>query len=144
MHTTDWVNVIARTQDGRLVFVEQYRHGTDDVTLEIPGGMVDPGEDFVTAALRELAEETGYRPAPGADAAVIGVVAPNPAIQSNRCGTVLVGPVLPGPSSPDENEELCVRCLDEARVPGLIRDGVITHALVVAAFHHLHLREGRS
>lgn len=136
----DWVNVIARTPAGEVVLVEQYRHGTDEVTVEIPGGIVDPGEDFVTAALRELAEETGYRPLDPGAAVQIGLVQPNPAIQSNRCATVLVDGVVPGEASPDPNEELGVRlaCMDE--VQALLRDGTITHALVVAAFHHLHLR----
>lgn len=138
----DWVNVIARTPAGEIVLVEQYRHGTDSVTVEIPGGIVDPGEDYVAAALRELAEETGYRPADPESAVRIGLVQPNPAIQSNRCATVLVDGVLPGPAAPDEHEELAVRLAPLDEVHRLIRQGIIGHALVVAAFHHLHLRGG--
>lgn len=138
----DWVNVIALDNAGRIVMVEQYRHGTDSITLEIPGGMVDPGEDALAAGLRELQEESGYRPGPQGRAMVIGMVEPNPAIQSNRCATVLVDGVVPGEAAPDEHEELGLRLVDAAAVAGLIRDGVITHALVVAAFHHLHLHEG--
>ena len=57
----DWVNVIAVTEAGLMVLVEQYRHGTDEMTMEIPGGAVDPGEAPAVAAARELEEETGYR-----------------------------------------------------------------------------------
>ncbi|MEL6180922.1 MAG: NUDIX hydrolase, partial [Myxococcota bacterium] len=87
LDSPDWINVIAITPEGALVFVEQFRHGTRETTLEIPGGMVDPGEDFATAGARELLEETGYT---GDTPVLIGVVTPNPAIQSNRCGTVLI------------------------------------------------------
>ena len=61
---------------------EQYR-----VTLETPGGMVDPGESFIAAGARELLEETGYA---GDPAEQLGVVTPNPALQNNRCGTLLI------------------------------------------------------
>lgn len=141
LDTADWVNVIARDGHGHVVMVEQYRHGTDSVTLEIPGGIVDPGEDAVTAALRELAEESGYRPAPGATITAIGCVEPNPAIQSNRCTTVLVDPVLPGQAAPDPLEDIVVHLVDEAALGPLVARGVITHGLVVAALTHLHLYE---
>ncbi len=144
LETSDWVNVIARDGHGRVVMVEQYRHGTDSVTLEIPGGIIDPGEDAATAALRELAEESGYRPAPGATVKVIGSVQPNPAIQSNRCATVLVDPVLPGQASPDPLEDLAVHLVDEAALGQLVAEGVITHGLVVAALFHLHLHDAGS
>src|SRR5580700_9729230 len=56
----DWVNVIAMTDDRHVVLVRQFRVGTAEVCLEIPGGMVDEGEQPRDAAARELAEETGY------------------------------------------------------------------------------------
>src|SRR5262245_27824962 len=52
-----WVNVVPVTADGHVVMVRQYRHGSREVTLEIPGGIVDPGEDPAVAAARELSEE---------------------------------------------------------------------------------------
>ena len=56
----DWINVIPMTADGQVLFVRQYRFGIEDFTLEIPGGMCDPGEAPQDAARRELREETGY------------------------------------------------------------------------------------
>src|SRR5688572_15281470 len=82
----DWVNVIALTRDDRVVLIRQYRHGVDDMRVEIPGGMVDPGEEHAAAARRELAEETGYTAASWRH---VGSVEPNPAIQGNRLHTWL-------------------------------------------------------
>ncbi|MEC7985395.1 MAG: NUDIX hydrolase [Myxococcota bacterium] len=129
----NWVNVIALTPDNHVILVEQYRHGTREITLEIPGGMCDEGEDYITAGLRELREETGYI---GTEAHCIGEVEPNPAIQNNRCGTILVKDVtLTGAQQLDPMEEIIIHSVPMADIPALIREGTIRHALVLAAFH---------
>jgi len=138
IHSVDWVNVIALTADQRVVLIRQYRPGVDRVCLEIPGGMIDPGEDPCTAAARELAEETGYT---GGTVELLGKVAPNPAIQSNALYTVLIrGVALTGPASPDEGEVLSVETASLSDCQRRILDGDIDHALVVVAFAHLALR----
>jgi 8-oxo-dGTP pyrophosphatase MutT (NUDIX family) len=135
----DWVNVIARTPDGEAVFVRQYRHGTRSVTLEIPGGMVDPGETPQAAARRELLEETGFA---GDTAVLIGAVHPNPAIQGNLCHTVLIeGARRVADPTPEPAEEIDVELIPVQRIAACIATGAISHALVIAAFHHLHLRD---
>lgn len=135
----NWVNIIALTPENDVVFVRQYRHGTRDVTLEIPGGMCDHGEDFLTAAKRELLEETGYG---SSSSQTIGVVAPNPAFQNNRCATVLFHDVLlKGSQSLDPHEEIEIELIPLDKVKSLIQSGAIEHSLVVAAFYHFFMME---
>ncbi len=137
----DWCNVIAETTSGELVFVWQYRFGTDALSLEIPGGVIDPGEAPEVAALRELREETGYH----ADAIeLLSVVEPNPALQGNRCFTyVAKGARLVGPTEFDDLEELEVALVGTRDVPALLDSGCVTHALVVSALE-TWLRRSRS
>jgi 8-oxo-dGTP pyrophosphatase MutT (NUDIX family) len=131
----DWVNIIALTPGGDMALVRQFRHGTDSVTLEIPGGAVDPEESALEAANRELEEETGLVPRTTVE---IGVVAPNPAFLSNRCTTFLaLDCERSGPPRPDAGEELEVLMVPLARFTGLVDDGSIDHALVIAAHDHL-------
>lgn len=130
-HTPDWVNVVARTPDDRLVLVKQFRFGSNDLSLEIPGGVMEEGEDPITAALRELSEETGYG---GGVPSLLGSVHPNPAIQDNRCHFVLVDGVVPtGPINWDPDEEILVSTEPVADVFAWARSGRITHSLTVAA-----------
>jgi len=135
----DWVNVIALTADNEVVLIEQFRHGIAEVTLEIPGGGIDRGEEPLPAGLRELLEETGYA---GEDAEIIGVVTPNPAIIRNHCHTVLVRNVKPVSDPQLEGfEEITTRLAPLDEIPDLIRSGAITHSLVIAAFHYLQLSD---
>lgn len=133
----DWINVVALTENDEIVLIEQYRHGTRAVTIEIPGGMIDPDEDPLQAAKRELLEETGYA---GNNWVQIGEVCPNPAIQSNRCFTFLATNCKKV-SEPefDTTEDIFTYTKPEKEMPKLVSEGKIKHSLVVAAFYWYYL-----
>jgi len=136
----DWVNVIPLTADGKVVLVKQFRFGTKEFSLEIPGGMLDEGDTPAGAAARELLEETGFA---GNEPEFLGSVHPNPAIHTNRCYTYLIRNALfQTPPKQDSTEDVEVEIVPLADIPGLIQDGTITHALVVAAFYWYFSKSG--
>ncbi|HUG13060.1 MAG TPA: NUDIX hydrolase [Opitutaceae bacterium] len=132
----DWVNVVALTPDHEVVLVRQFRFGRHDFFLEIPGGMIERGEDPVVAGVRELREETGYE---GTAARLLGSVHPNPAIQSNTMHVVLVeGACKVGPTNFDINEEIETSLVPASRIMEWVREGKITHSLVLNALFFMN------
>lgn len=131
LQTPDWVNVVAVTPAQEIVLVRQFRFGIDAFSLEIPGGVMEPGEDPVAAGLRELREETGFG---DGRAMLLGTVHPNPAIQSNRCHYVWVdGAVRSHGVEWDADEEIQLETRPVEEALALARNGGITHALVLNA-----------
>jgi len=126
-----WVVAVPLTTDGRLVLVNQFRFGIDGFSLELPGGVVDLGEDPVDAGRRELAEETGFV---GRAARLLGAVHPNPAIQNNTCHFVLIEEAV-RTAAPDwdADEEIEVITAPVPQVLAWARSGRITHALTLNA-----------
>ena len=141
LRSSDWSNIIPITEDGKVVMVKQYRVGIDDFTLEVPGGVTDSTDETAMAgALRELAEETGYVPVPGAKCVNLGTSLPNPAIQNNRCHSFVVGPVRRERNQQlDSGEMIEVIEIPIREIPERIRCGEISHALMLNTFFYLAL-----
>jgi 8-oxo-dGTP pyrophosphatase MutT (NUDIX family) len=142
IESVDWVNIIPVTSAEQVVLIQQFRHGTQEVTLEVPGGMVDPGESPETAARREMLEECGYD---SSHIVPLGSVTPNPAVFDNRLHTfIALEAQLRGAPKPGDFEETAVQLVPLSEIPHLIRTERITHALVIAAFHlyDLHVSKG--
>lgn len=131
LDTPDWVNVVPRTVEGNVVLIRQFRHGVRETVIEIPGGMIDQGEEPAAAALRELGEETGYtaeriRP--------LAAVWANPAIMNNRCHLFLAeGCRWAAPPRFDSFEQIEVFEASPGEVTEMVASGRIAHSMVVAA-----------
>ncbi len=130
----NWVNVVATTPDDQLVMIEQYRHGSNSVELEIPGGMIDAADASPAAAgMRELREETGYE---GEEPRIIGSILPNPAFMSNTCHTLFVKNCrLKHPVQWDHAEDIVTRLVPVADIPKLLATGQVRHSLVAVALN---------
>lgn len=142
MKTKDWCNIIPITEDGNIVVVKQYRIGISEHTLEVPGGVLDASDlDGQAAAIRELEEETGYSPLPGAKCVKLGWTFPNPAIMDNRCHSYIIGPVRKNRNQNlDPGEMIEVEEIPISKIPHLILKGQISHALMLNTFFFLALR----
>ncbi len=131
LETPNWVNVVAFTEERQLVFVQQYRFGADRVTTEIPGGVIDPGEDPLTAAKRELREETGFTSDKWRS---LGAVEPNPAFLTNLCYHYLAEDAeRTHELELDDGEDIGVLLLSEKEVHDGLLALEIRHSLVISA-----------
>jgi len=135
----DWLMVVPLTDDNKLVMVRQYRHGSRQNSLEVPGGLHDGDPAAETAeqgAARELAEETGYG---GGTWTFLGQLRPQPALFSNRAWIYLArGVHATGSPAPDAGEDIEVVLLDIGEIPACIASGEINNAMTVAALALAH------
>jgi ADP-ribose pyrophosphatase len=138
----DWVMILALTIDEKVVMVRQYRHGIEQVCLELPGGLVDPTDDSpAVSAQRELLEETGYR----ADEIILmGECFPQPAILSNRCFFYLAkNAVEVQPQDLDSGEDIEIIQIALKEIPAKIKNKEIDHGMVLLAFSFLWMKQGQ-
>lgn len=127
----EWINVLPITPENKIILVEQYRHGVNEVTLEIPGGMVDPGEQPLEAAKRELLEETGYT---SEEWDSLGKASSNPAIMTNFTHLFLAKNCMPE-AEPETGqfEDITVHMIPLEEFWDWVRRGTIHHSIVLAA-----------
>lgn len=135
-----WANVVAITKKNEVVLVRQYRHGVQEISLELPGGVVDAGEDPLEGVRRELLEETGYG---GGTVVEVGRIYPNPAIQQNTLYCYLATDVeWVGEQHLDESEEIEVALVPLDEMIEMVQQGSLRHALNVAVLFRalMHLK----
>ena len=145
LKSRDWCNIIPVTQDGKIVMIRQYRIGIADYTLEIPGGVMDSGENPEDSALRELKEETGYVLKSGGRVKNLGWTFPNPAILDNRCHSLIAGPVEKAHKQTlDDGEIIEVVEVPISEIAEKISNGTINHALILNPFLKLLLDEEKN
>ncbi len=129
----NWVNIIPITKDNKIVMIEQYRHGSDSVTLEIPGGLIEKDEEPRIAAERECMEETGYFSQN--EAILTGISLPNPAFLNNKCYSYLwLDCELKFEQNLDLNEVISVKEFSMDEILNFIDNGTINHSVILTAF----------
>ncbi|MGB1249263.1 MAG: NUDIX hydrolase [Candidatus Promineifilaceae bacterium] len=135
LNSPDWINILPITSDGQVIFVNQFRHGSAEFTMEVPAGMVDPHEtdDPLMAAKRELMEETGF----SAETVVhLGSVQPNPAFLNNWCHIYLaLNCVKVQDVTFDNFEDIEIELVPLDQIEDLVTSGRITHSLVLNNFY---------
>jgi 8-oxo-dGTP pyrophosphatase MutT (NUDIX family) len=142
LHFSDWVLVLALTPQEKVVMVRQYRHGTEQVCLELPGGLVDPADDSPElCARRELLEETGYE---ANEIALVGECCPQPAILTNKCFFYLApNAVRVQPQTLDAGEDIEILEIPLKEIPQKIKSAEIDHGMVLLAFFFFWMKQGR-
>jgi 8-oxo-dGTP pyrophosphatase MutT (NUDIX family) len=138
----DWVLILALTPQEEVVMVRQYRHGTEQVCLELPGGLVDAGDDSpALSARRELLEETGYQ---ADEIVLIGECFPQPAILSNKCFFYLAKNAAEVQSQDlDSGEDIEILKVPLKEIQAKIENREIDHGMVLLAFFFFWMKHER-
>ena len=130
-----WANILAVTRDGQAVLIRQYRHGVQDVLWEIPGGIVEDGEDPLEGIRRELLEETGYS---SSKIVQVSKFYPNPALQTNTMyGFLALDAERLQEQHLDDGEQIEVYLVPLDDVLAMLKRGEFSHALHVAVLFHV-------
>ena len=130
LRAPDWAHIVPVTGDGQIVMIRQFRQGSQEISFEIPAGLIEAGETPEAAARRECLEETGYR---AAKLQSLGSLRPNPALFTNKLHSFYaldVEHVAAAQHTATEFTE--VELVGREHLPDLLTSGAIDHALDVA------------
>ena len=114
----------------RVLLERQYRHAAQDYLWELPAGRIDPGENELKAAKRELIEETGYR----ADRwrRILKFYA-SPGFVAETMAVYLATGLRPGEAEPEDDEVIQIRMLPLPRVVKMVMRGTIRDAKTISS-----------
>lgn len=134
----NWVSVVGVTTENEIILVKQYRHGVGKSILEIPGGVIDEGEDSLTAAKREMLEETGYQ---FDSFDKICELYPNPATSNNKNTTYLaLGGKKVQEQELDTQEDIDVMIVSIDEVKALVLQNKIGQSLHTSSLFYALLK----
>jgi len=125
------VGVVAQHANGKFVFVKQYRKAIEHITTEVVAGTLDPGEDPMECAKRELTEETGYT---AIDIEYLGRIHPSPGYIEEKIELYFATVDEQGETNPDEDENVEAFLLTAEEAVEMILNGQITDSKTVAAW----------
>lgn len=135
LKSPDWVQALALTPAHELIMVKQFRIGSKTICLEAPGGILEPGEDPIVGAMRELQEETGFI---GRNPVELFSCYPNPALQTNKVHYIFFKDCeSTGKTNWDMYEELQTELVPLANLDNLIQAGAIDHCITIGGLFFL-------
>jgi 8-oxo-dGTP pyrophosphatase MutT (NUDIX family) len=121
--------IIPFLDDKRIVLLKQYRHALKNYIWEIPAGTLDPQEEIISCAKRELIEETGYS---AGQWHRLGEITPVPGYSNERIHIFLATELQPADQNLDEDEVIQVQAVDFLKAFEMIGDGEIQDAKSIA------------
>ena len=136
----DCVAIVAIDNQDNAILVRQFRHAVERELLEIPAGCIEPGEEALQSAIRELEEETGYT---AARMERLGGFYSSPGYSTEFLHLFLATGLELGPCQPQEDEIIEVVSIPLAKIPALIVSGAVCDAKSIAGFFALSLRLGK-
>lgn len=130
------VAIVALDEKDRILLVHQFRVPLERITLEIPAGRLEQGEDPLQAARRELSEETGYE---AQDVQYLQSVAVAAGYSDEIIHLVLATKLIPGDTHPDEDEFVVSEWLDISKFLKYAYEGKIEDSKTLIAALHLSM-----